>query len=133
VDGKYYEIRPDEVEVHTASKEGYEVATEGPYMAALITTLTQELFYEGLAREFVRRVQDLRKTSGLDIADRILIWYQASPDLKAAIQANSDYISGETLAIELIEKELQGSELFSDNFDGQTLVLKLEKAAGGKE
>ncbi len=133
VEGKYYEILPDEVEVHTSSKEGYEVATEGPYMAALITTLTQELFYEGLAREFVRRVQDLRKTSGLDIADRIHVWYQASPELEAAIESNSEYISGETLAVELVKKELTGKELFTDTFDGQDLVLRLEKAAGGNE
>ena len=86
VDRKYFEIFPDEVEVHTSSKEGYEVSSEGAYMAALITTLTPELFHEGLAREFVRRVQDLRKTSGLEISDRIKISYDVSRELAAAIQ-----------------------------------------------
>jgi len=50
IDDKYYEILPEEVEVHAAAKEGFSVATEGPYMAALVTTISQELFYEGLSR-----------------------------------------------------------------------------------
>ena len=60
VDDKYYEILPEEVEGMPA-KEGYSVATEGPYLAALVTTISQELFYEAW-REFVRRVQDQRKS-----------------------------------------------------------------------
>jgi isoleucyl-tRNA synthetase len=130
VDGKYYEIMPDEVEVHTSSKEGYQVATEGAYMAALITTLTPKLLHEGLAREFVRRVQDLRKTSGLDIADRIFVRYQASPELSQAIRNNAEYISNETLALELTEEELDADGYFRDSFDGEDLVLKIEKAVG---
>jgi isoleucyl-tRNA synthetase len=128
VDEKYYEIMPDEVEVHTSSKEGYEVAADGAYMAALITTLTPELFHEGLAREFVRRVQDLRKTSGLEIADRILIMYQATTELGQAIRENADYISSETLALELKETDLNKDRNFADSFDGEDLILKIEKA-----
>lgn len=127
LDGKYYEIQPDEVEVHTASKAGYEVATEGAYMAALITTLTPELFHEGLAREFVRRVQDLRKNSGLEISDRIMISYQASEELAKAIRAFESYIMNETLALALEEAELSDPDVFSDSFDGESLRLRLEK------
>lgn len=97
-------------------------------MAALITMLTPELFHEGLAREFVRRVQDLRKTSGFEIADRILISYQATPELAQAIQENGEYISSETLALELKETKLEKDRNFTDNFDGEDLILKLEKA-----
>ncbi len=127
VDDKYYEIMPDEVEVHTSSKEGYEVATDGAYMAALITTLTPELFHEGLAREFVRRVQDLRKTSGLEIADRIRIFYKATPELAQAVKENAEYISSETLALALQEFELEKVGNFTDSFDGEDLVLKIEQ------
>ncbi len=127
VDEKYYEIMPDEVEVHTSSKEGYEVVADGAYMAALITKLTPELFHEGLAREFVRRVQDLRKTSGLEIADRIRISYQATPELVLAIQENSEYISSETLALEMNMAELDKEKSFTDSFDGEELLLKIEK------
>ena len=127
VEGKYYEIQPDEVEVHTASKSGYEVVSEGPYMAALITTLTPQLFHEGLAREFVRRVQDLRKTKGFEISDRIRIAYNASPELAKAIGNFSDYIANETLALDLHRQELTDENFFRDKFDGEDLVLQIEK------
>ncbi len=62
-EGQIYDILPDEVEVKAQAKEGFSVAEEGGYLAALVTELTPELVDEGLAREFVRRVQDLRKSS----------------------------------------------------------------------
>ena len=127
LDGKYYEILPDEVEVHTASREGYEVASEGAYMAALVTTLTPELIHEGLAREFVRRVQDLRKNSGLEISDRIGIKYQATEVLARAIEAFQDYIANETLAVSIEAAVLDGSDIFEDRFDGEELRLQLKK------
>jgi isoleucyl-tRNA synthetase len=127
VEDKYYEILPDEVEVHTASREGYEVASEGAYMAALVTTLTPELIHEGLAREFVRRVQDLRKNSGLEISDRIEIKYQATEVLARAIEAFQDYIANETLAVSIEAAKLDGSEVFEDRFDGEELRLQLKK------
>ena len=127
LDGKYYEILPDEVEVHTASREGYEVASEGAYMAALVTTLTSELIHEGLAREFVRRVQDLRKNSGLEISDRIEIKYQATEVLARAIEAFQDYIANETLAVSIEAAVLDGTDVFEDRFDGEELRLQLKK------
>lgn len=127
LDGKYYEILPDEVEVHTASREGYEVASEGAYMAALVTTLTPALIHEGLAREFVRRVQDLRKNSGLEISDRIGIKYQATEVLARAIEAFQDYIANETLAVSIEAAVLDGSDIFEDRFDGEELRLQLKK------
>ncbi|MCX6068930.1 MAG: DUF5915 domain-containing protein, partial [Chloroflexi bacterium] len=71
LDGEGFDILPEEVEVKSLAKEGFAVAEEGSYVAALVTELTPELVNEGLAREFVRRVQDFRKESGLDVADRI--------------------------------------------------------------
>ena len=61
VDGESYEIQPDEVEVRADAKTGLTIAQDGAYLAALSTELTPELIDEGLAREFVRRVQDMRK------------------------------------------------------------------------
>ena len=70
-----FEILPEEVEIRMQAKEGFVVASEGALMAALITELTPELKNEGLAREFVRRVQEARKHAGFDIADRIQLFY----------------------------------------------------------
>ena len=66
LDGQAYEILPEEVEVKSLAKEGFAVAEDGAYVAALVTEMTPELAAEGLAREFVRRLQDFRKR--LDLA-----------------------------------------------------------------
>src|SRR5919109_1499199 len=102
VNGQSYDILPEEVEVKALAKEGFAVAEEGAYVAALITELTPELVREGLAREFVRRVQDLRKTADLDVADRIELFVDASAGLKSAIEAHQEYITAETLTSGLV-------------------------------
>ena len=121
LEGDIFQIQPDEIEVRAQSREGYAIASEGAYLAALVTELTTELIHEGLAREFVRRVQDLRKDAGLDISDRIILYYQASEGLIAAVQSFILYIQGETLCTEIHEGSIP--EDFSkslDDFDGQT-------------
>ena len=100
-DGQLFNILPDEVEVKAQAKEGFAVAEEGAYVAALVTELTSELVQEGLAREFVRRVQDFRKSAGLDVADRVNLFVVASPNLKSAIEAHREYITNETLSTSL--------------------------------
>ena len=97
-------------------------------MAALVTDLTPELIEEGFAREFVRRLQDLRKTADLDIADRIKVIYLASPKLAAAIQTYSTYIMSETLTVEMKVGENPGTlPQVEDDFDGEHVVITLEK------
>ncbi len=126
VDGETYTIMPDEVEVHADAKTGLTVAQEGAYMAALSTELTPELISEGMAREFVRRVQDFRKQSDLEISDRIKLYFQASEKLTEIVQEHSEYIMNETLAVELLaepapEDALSHEEPFT--FEGEELVL----------
>ena len=128
-DGESYWLLPEEVEVRVNARSGYAVASEGAYLAALVTDLTPELIQEGLAREFVRRVQDLRKSAGLEIADRINLYVSASPALAEAINIQMDYICTETLARELkFEAAPEGSPFVSDEFDGETVTVALEKA-----
>jgi isoleucyl-tRNA synthetase len=128
-DGETYWLLPEEVEVRVNARSGYAVASEGAYLAALVTDLTPELIQEGLAREFVRRVQDLRKSAGLEIADRINLYVSASPALAEAINIQMDYICTETLARELkFEAAPEGSPFVSDEFDGETVTVALEKA-----
>ncbi|MGB8252777.1 MAG: isoleucine--tRNA ligase, partial [Anaerolineaceae bacterium] len=102
VKGDKLAILSEEVEVRVQAHSGYAVAAEGAYLAALVTDLTPDLVQEGLAREFVRRVQDLRKQSELEISDRIAVYYQASLKLASAIETFKDYISEETLAVEMV-------------------------------
>ena len=124
VDGQEYDILPDEVEVRAQAKEGFAVAEDGAYVAALVTDLTPELVAEGLAREFVRRVQDLRKNAELDVADRIELYVEASTGLKSAIEAHREYITGETLAVALeFNTPPPDASRYEDEFDGEKVAF----------
>ncbi|NMB61438.1 MAG: isoleucine--tRNA ligase [Chloroflexi bacterium] len=128
VAGSEYEINPDEVEIHIQAKEGFEVASEGAYLAALVTTLNEELVNEGLVREFIRRVQEARKQAGFEIADRITLAYSASEKLQQAIEQYRDYVMAETLTVEMTSED-QPHILpnASDDFDGEQVTIWLTK------
>lgn len=129
-DGEF-SIQPDEVEVRMQAREGYAVASEGAYLAALVTELTPELVEEGLAREFVRRVQDLRKTAELDIADRIILYYDVTAGMGKAIKSFEDYICNETLAVEMVAGNVPaGLSSVSDELDEgrEKLFIGIKKA-----
>jgi isoleucyl-tRNA synthetase len=122
------EILPEEVEVRLQAKPGYTVAAEGALLAALVTELDEKLVNEGLAREFVRHVQEARKQAGLEIADRIWLAYTATEKLRTAIRAYDEYIKTETLVLELndeaVPNELPNA---SDEFDGEQVSLWIKK------
>jgi isoleucyl-tRNA synthetase len=129
VNGEVLEIKPDEVEVRAEARSGLTVASEGAYLCALHTELTPELVKEGLAREFVRRVQDMRKQAGFDIADRIHLYLQASPGLAEAVTAHRDYIMGETLSIKLSSaRPPDGASRADLEFDGEKAAVGILKA-----
>ncbi|HEY58151.1 MAG TPA: isoleucine--tRNA ligase [Anaerolineae bacterium] len=129
VDGTTYDILPEEVEVIMEARTGMAVASEGAYLAALDTTITPELRREGLAREFVRRVQNLRKEAGLEVADRIRLTYQATPDLAEAVEAFREYIMGEVLAVEMQAAEPPTEVARAEAaFDGEKVTLGIVKA-----
>jgi len=127
VDGEALEVLPAEVEVKQSARGGYAVAEEGGYLAALKTDLTDDLVLEGLAREFVRRVQDLRKTAGLDISDRIIVRYEASKKLAEAVHAFAVYIKDETLCVDLAAGDLPDAATAEDSFDGERVKVMLAK------
>jgi len=77
---------------------------------ALDVTLDENLKAEGLARELVNRVQNLRKDSGLEITDRIRLDVHADEDIRRALVANLDYIRTETLATEVVWKDEEAGE-----------------------
>ncbi len=97
-DGGRLDIKPDMVDVRIESKEGFNVGMENNQFTILNTELTRELILEGLSREFVSKVQNIRKSSGLEIADRIKLYYNGDDDIKEALEMFSDYVKDETLA-----------------------------------
>lgn len=128
LEGEEFEITPEEVEVRAEAKEGYAVASEGAYLAALVTDLTPELVDEGLVREFVRRVQSLRKDADLDIADRIHLYYTASERLTKAISSFQDYIMEETLAKVVTSGETpEILPMLRDEFDDESVRISIQK------
>ena len=118
----------DEVLVQAMPREGLVVAGEGGIVVGLDTALNESLINEGLAREVVRRINDLRKSAGLNISDRIQTKYEATARLANAIEACADYIKGETLSVDL-RNGSAGAHSAQDEFDGETLSLTIDKVA----
>ena len=130
VEGIRLEIQPDEVELHAEARTGLAVARHGPYLAALPVRLTPELIQAGLAREFVRRVQELRKQADFQFADRIHIYFQASPRLAQAVQAHRTLILDETMGVELLDasppaKAAARGALTRLEFNGERVTIGL--------
>ncbi len=124
-----FQIISEEVEVKAQAKSGFAVAEDGAYVAALVTDLTPELLAEGLAREFIRRAQDLRKTADLDVVDRIELFIEATPILKSAIQTHEDYIKSETLTTKLsFATPPADASVVEDEFEGEKVKVGLRKA-----
>ena len=110
------------------AKEGFAVAEDGPYVAALVTELTPVLVQEGMAREFVRRVQDLRKSADLDVADRIELFVEASAGLRSAVETHREYIIAETLTSNLVfGSPPEFASIVEDSFDGETVKAGIVK------
>jgi isoleucyl-tRNA synthetase len=127
--GESLQILPEEVEVRAIARSGRAVASDGPYLVALSTDVTPELFREGLAREFVRRVQNLRRQAGLKVVDRISLWYRASPELAEAVEIHRRTIMEETLSVEMAAGEPPSEASRSQmSFDEQKLTIGMIRA-----
>ena len=128
LDTETVELLPEEVVINPQPRPGFAVVSEGGVVVALDTAITPELRAEGLAREAVRRIQDLRKSAGFDISDRVITYYVASADLASAIAQYASYIKAETLSVELTSSEPPaGAAIATDQFDGESLIVGLVK------
>ena len=116
----------DDVEISTQDIEGWLVATAGSLLVALDIHITPELRQEGIARELVNRIQNIRKDNDYDITDRIQIRLQAHSALKAAVTANEAYIKNETLtdSITFVESLPEGEEIAFDEVTTRIVVAK---------
>ncbi len=98
VEGQAIPLEGDDVLIESHSAEGYSCEADSGYLAALDTTLNDELIAEGLAREVVRSVQDARKQAGLEVSDRITLGVSGSAAVEEALRIHRDYLMNETLA-----------------------------------
>ncbi len=103
--GEQVEIGREDVEIFHHDIKGWVVESDGTLTVALDTSLGDELISEGLAREFVNRIQNMRKDAGFDVTDRIRITFSSDEKLAAAVKSQEQYIKGETLAVEISRGE----------------------------
>ena len=121
VDGVEYEISPDMVDIRISAKEGFDVAMENNNFIILNTELTKELIEEGIAREFISKIQNMRKVKEYNIVDRITIYYNGDEDVKETVNNQKEFIMAETLATDIVLKDsleekfdLNGHETYLD-------------------
>ncbi len=121
--GEDVEITPDMVDVRIDAKEGFAVAMENNVFIILDTTITPELEAEGLARELISKIQQMRKTNNYEMMDRIEIFVDADEAVKGAIEAHKEYIMKETLADAVTE----AGDLERVNLNGHKTGLGIER------
>lgn len=121
-----------DVEVLSEDIPGWLVASEGRITVALDITITEALRLEGIARELINRVQNIRKDSGFEVTDKIRITLKKHDKLNPAVEAHYDYIAGQTLAREIIltESELNGNAIVLDLDDDLITSICVEKING---
>ena len=118
-DGSTVDLEPSELLVDLTKRAGYAAAQGDGLTVVLDTTLTPSLIEEGLARDFVRGIQDARKEAGYRIEDRIEVAYEADPEVIAAVQSHIEYVSREVLAAKLDARATIG---FSDAVESSEMT-----------
>ena len=126
VDGVDVELTLEDALISTQDIPGWAVTSEGNFTVALDMTITDELMQEGLAREIVNRVQNLRKTGGFEVTDRIELFIEKNDKIDAAIDKFSDYICAETLATINKVEALEGVEA-EELVEGVNAKIKIQK------
>lgn len=124
VDGQDVTVLVDDVEIINEDIPGWLVANDGNLTVALEVELNDELRNEGMARELINRIQNLRKECGLEITDRVNVTISPSENINAAINAFADYIKGQVLADDIVIADNDGCEI---DLDDITARIKVEK------
>jgi isoleucyl-tRNA synthetase len=123
VDGVDVELDLNDFEIAAQDIPGWLVASEGQLTVALDITISEELKAEGIARELVNRVQNLRKDSGLEVTDRIVLTVETSEAIRTAIKANMEYVCNEVLANDIRFDVVGTSALITDlEHEGDTKI-----------
>ena len=124
--GKNINLNLEDVEISSQDIEGWSVANANGLTVALDVTISEELRNEGIARELVNRIQNLRKDSGFEVTDKIDVTLQKDEHIVKAIDANIKYIKSETLTndLEIIDKLEDGIEIAFDDVNTKLFIQK---------
>ncbi len=129
VDGETITLAPDEVIITETPREGWSVASDSGATVALDLEITEELRQAGLARDAIRLIQEARKNSGLDVADRIALrWTSTDPAVIAALNEHAELIADEVLATDFAQGEADDTYGTPFTDEGLSLTFRLRKA-----
>jgi isoleucyl-tRNA synthetase len=131
VGGEEVSLHHDDLDIRVQGREGFALIQDGPFGVALDVELTEELIAEGVAREVIRGVQELRKSSGLAVEDRIQLWLAPSDDVSSAVTRHEELIAREVLSLSTRVGEGLGEDTFTTVIDveGGTVSAALARAS----
>ncbi len=124
-------VTPADFEITSEDMPGWLVTTEGKLTVALDITVTEELRREGVARELINRIQNIRKDSGFEVTDKIRVQIESKPEVEGAIADFADYIASQTLAVEVAgAAEPQGAFVADTDVNDQPLRIAVTRVQG---
>lgn len=127
IEGQRIELFEDEVDIRSSEKEGYCVESQGNMSVVLDINLTDELIYEGLARELVNKLQAMRKEAGFEIEDRIISYVESTSLVSKAVSIHGEYIKKDTLSMDLKTGVPQTGYTKEWDLNGELATLTVEK------
>ena len=128
LDGQEIKLISEDLEIHTSSKEGFATYTDTDLTVALDLNVTDELKEEGLARELVNRIQNLRKESDYAVTDRIEIYIEGMSDKLSKMVNNKDeYIKNETLAVNVLNSPVENLNIKEITIEEESLRLGIKR------
>jgi len=126
VDGQEFELSSEDLLVETVQPEGLSTQSDKDLTVSINTVLTQDLIEDGLVREMISKIQTQRKETGLEVTDRINLYYSGNSKLGEVIFKNSDFIASETLAVSINEEDKSSSKEWDIN--SEKIYFFVEKA-----
>jgi isoleucyl-tRNA synthetase len=128
INGQEIILSPDDVEIISEDIPGWQVANDGRLTVALDVSVTDELRYEGIAREFVNRIQNIRKESGYDVTDKIKVHIEDHEFVREAVKRHSSYIGSQTLATEVaLQSSLSGNDIREIDIDDVIVRISISQ------
>ena len=116
-----------DVEIISEDIPGWLVSNEGNLTVALDITVTDELRREGMARELVNRIQNVRKSKNFDITDKVIVTISPDERINDAVESYGDYIARQVLAVAINVEPVEGDDAIELDMDGWNLNVKVEK------
>ena len=128
INGQQIILTTEDVEIISEDIPGWQVANEGKLTVALDVTISDDLRYEGIAREFVNRIQNIRKETGFDVTDKITVLIEDNDFVREAVTRHADYIGAQTLATSVnLAENVTGENVMEVDIDEVVMKILVKK------